>query len=367
MRELEKQIGYDLDAQMDPSRKSMTVMELVDRYLATKTGVKPNTKMGYDFVRNLLSEQDFGSKKIGAIKTSDAKLFLIQMQQDGRRYSTAKTVRGVLRPAFQMAVDDDCLMKNPFGFELAGVVVNDSVTREAITRDQMRKFLKFVHDDNVYCKYYEVVFIFFHTGLRISEFCGLTIGDLDMENRAINIDHQLQRTSKMEYIIQETKTNAGTRKIPMTDEVHYYFAAILEDRPEPKVEKMVDGYSGFLFLDKEGLPLVASHWEHRFSHMVKRYNDIYREQMPKITPHVCRHTYCSNQAKSGMNPKTLQYLMGHSDIGVTMNTYTHLGLEDATEEMRRIEELKKARAEMDKLSGKERKVKQSQFRVVGQE
>lgn len=65
-----------------------------------------------------------------------------------------------------------------------------------------------------------------------------------------------------------------------------------------------------------------------------------------------------------MNPKTLQYLMGHSDIGVTMNTYTHLGLEDAAEEMRRIEELKKARAEMDKLRGKERKVKQNQFRVV---
>ena len=86
--------------------------------------------------------------------------------------------------------------------------------------------------------------------------------------------------------------------------------------------------------------------------------------MPKITPHVCRHTYCSNQARSRMNPKTLQYLMGHSDIGVTMNTYTHLGLEDATEEMRRIEELKKARAEMDKLSGKERKAKQSQFKVV---
>jgi integrase len=60
-----------------------------------------------------------------------------------------------------------------------------------------------------------------------------------------------------------------------------------------------------------------------------------------------------------MNPKTLQYMVGHSDIGVTMNTYTHLGLEDAAEEMRRIEELKKARAEMDKLSGKERKVKQS--------
>lgn len=58
--------------------------------------------------------------------------------------------------------------------------------------------------------------------------------------------------------------------------------------------------------------------------------------MPNITPHVCRHTYCTNQAKAGMSPKTLQYLMGHSDIGVTLNTYTHLGLEDAAEEIKRI-------------------------------
>ena len=59
--------------------------------------------------------------------------------------------------------------------------------------------------------------------------------------------------------------------------------------------------------------------------------------MPKVTPHVCRHTYCSNMAKSGMNPKTLQYLMGHSDIGVTLNTYTHLGLEDAKQELSRVQ------------------------------
>ena len=111
-----------------------------------------------------------------------------------------KTVRGVLRPAFQMAVDDDVLYKNPFGFELAGVVVNDSVTREALTRDQMRKFLKFVHDDNVYCKYYEVVYILFHTGMRISEFCGLTIKDIDLGNRIVNIDHQLQRLSDMTLV-----------------------------------------------------------------------------------------------------------------------------------------------------------------------
>ena len=238
------------------------------------------------------------------IKTSDAKLFLIKLQSDGRRRSSVKTVRGVLRSAFQMAVDDDCLQKNPFGFELAGVVVNDSVTREAITKDQMRKFLKFVHDDNVYCKYYEVVYILFHTGMRISEFCGLTVSDLDMENRIINVDHQLQRTSSMEYIIESTKTNAGTRKIPMTEGVYRCFQGIIEDREAPRFEKMIGGYTGFLYLDAQGMPEVAMHWGHRFRHAVKRYNDIYKVQMPNITPHVCRHTYCSNQAKAGMNPKT---------------------------------------------------------------
>lgn len=364
LREKEKLIGYDLDNQLDPLGKNITVNELVERYLSTKTGAKNSTKMNYGFVKNLLKNQAFGDLKISKIKTSDAKLFLIKLQQeDNKRYSTIKTVRGVLRPAFQMAVDDDVLNKNPFGFELAGVVVNDSVTREAVTKDQMRKFLKFVHDDVVYCKYYEVVYILFHTGMRISEFCGLTLSDIDLENRIINIDHQLQRSSKMEYIIESTKTNAGTRKLPMTDDVAQCFRAIIEDREPPEHERIIDGYGGFLFTDKKGYPEVAMHWEHRFKHMVNRYNEIYRVQMPKITPHVCRHTYCSNMAKAGMNPKTLQYLMGHSDIGVTLNTYTHLGLEDAEDELKRVKGLEDARKELDKAKG-EKAVSQKMFRAI---
>ena len=79
--------------------------------------------------------------------------------------------------------------------------------------------------------------------------------------------------------------------------------------------------------------------------------------MPNITPPVCRHTYCSNMAKSGMNPKTLQYLMGHSDIGVTLNTYTHLGLED---ELKRVEN---ARRELERATG-EKPIPQRAFRAI---
>ena len=363
LREMEKALGRDLEAQLDPDSRGLTVVELINRYLATKTGVKPSTQVNYNFVQNLMKREDFSGRKIREVKMSDAKLFLIKLQTDGRGYSTIKTVRGVLRPAFQMAVDDNIIQKNPFGFQLAGVVVNDSVTREAITRDQMRKFLKFVHDDAVYCKYYEAVYILFHTGLRISEFCGLTVRDIDLEHRILNIDHQLQRTGVVLHV-ESTKTNAGTRKLPMTREVCDCFKAILEARKPPAVERVVDGYSGFLFLDKDGLPEVAMHWEHRFNHMVGRYNDIYRVQMPNITPHVCRHTYCSNMARAGMNPKTLQYLMGHSDIGVTMNTYTHLGLDDAKDEMIRLEELNRAKEEVAKVAGEKKPLTQRSFRAV---
>lgn len=364
LRELEKQVNADLDRLINVADGQMTVCELVDRYLKTKTGVRQSTRTGYVTVQRVLAKDPFGQKKIKNIKTSDAKLFLIKLQQeDGRGYSSIHTIRGVLRPAFQMAVDDDVLVKNPFAFQLAGVLVNDSVTREAITREQMRKFLKFVHDDVVYCKYYEVVYILFHTGMRISEFCGLTLKDIDLENRIINIDHQLQRTSDMRYIIETTKTVAGTRKIPITEDVAQMFQAIIEDREPPKTEKVIGGYTGFLFYDSDGNPLVAMHWQHRFNHMVGRYNDIYRVQMPNITPHVCRHTYCSNMAKSGMNPKTLQYLMGHSDISVTMNVYVHVGLDDAEEELKRMEEFQKAQAEIEKKNDA-KAVSQKMFKVI---
>lgn len=99
---------------------------------------------------------------------------------------------------------------------------------------------------------------------------------------------------------------------------------------------MIDGKAGFLYLDKNGMPMVALHWEKYFQHIREKYNSIYKVQLPPITPHVARHTFCSNMAKSGMNPKTLQKIMGHSDIGVTLNTYTHVDFEDMKTEMYRV-------------------------------
>ena len=142
----------------------MTVCELVEKYLTTKTGVAYSTRQGYQFVQNLLEKESFGQRKIMEVKTSDAKIFLIQLQESGKGYSTVCTVRGVLRPAFQMAADDDMIIKNPFQFELHTVVVNDSVKRDAITREQERKFLEFIENDPHYSQFYDAIFILFKTG-----------------------------------------------------------------------------------------------------------------------------------------------------------------------------------------------------------
>lgn len=336
LREKEKQILRDLDDQIAPRGGEMTVLELVQKYIRQKTGVRPNTEAGYQTVVNILKQEKFGGMRIDRVKTSDAKCWLIRLQKDGRSYSSIHSIRGVVRPAFQMAVEDDLIRKNPFEFQLATVVVNDSVTREAISRKQERAFLDFVKNDKHFSRYYDGIYILFKTGLRISEFVGLTLADLDMANRIITVDHQLQRTSKMEYIIEATKTTSGTRKIPMTDDVYACFERIIANRQKPKVEPIIGGKWGFLYLDKNGMPMVALHWEKYFQHICQKYNSIYKVPMPKVTPHVCRHTYCSNMAKSGMNPKTLQYLMGHSDIGVTLNTYTHISFEDAQKELKRV-------------------------------
>lgn len=337
LREKEKQIQKALDDCIMPKGGNITVLELVEKYISQKHGVKHNTQANYNFVINIIKKEDFGKKRIDAVRISDAKEWLIKLQEkDGRGYSSIHTIRGVVRPAFQMALEDDLIRKNPFGFQLATVVVNDSVTREAISREQERAFLNFIKNDKHFCKYYDGIFILFKTGLRISEFCGLTKDDIDFENSKIRIDHQLQRKRDMEYVIEMPKTESGKRFVPMSDEVRECFMRILENRKKLKIEPMIDGRCGFLYLDKNNMPMVALHWEKYFQHIREKYNKIYKKPLPVITPHVARHTFCSNMAKSGVNPKKLQYIMGHSDIGVTLNTYTHLQFEDLGKEMEKV-------------------------------
>lgn len=109
--------------------------------------------------------------------------------------------------------------------------------------------------------------------------------DIDMQKKTINVDHQLQYVGNKGKYIEKTKTDAGTRVLPMSEEVYEVMKRVLANRKKPKIEICIDGYTGFLFLDKRGMPMMPYQWEKRFQRSVEKYNKIYRVQLPKITPH----------------------------------------------------------------------------------
>jgi integrase len=345
LRKKEKAIQKDIDDGINYCEGNVTVIELLERYIALKQGVRHATKVGYNFVLNLVKKEDFCYRTINTIRTSDAKLWLMKLQRDGRGYSTITSVRGVVKPAFQMACDEDIIRKNPFDFPLAGVVVNDSKKRIALTKEQQETFMTFVREDTHYCRYYDEFNVLLGTGMRVSEFCGLTISDLDFVNRKIFVGKQLVKEKGGVYHVEKTKTESGVRYIPMSDEVYQSLKNILACRQKPKKEMLIDGYAGFLLLDKNGNPKVGLHLDHHMQWTMKKYRRTQDIPLPTITPHVLRHTFCTNMANAGMDLKSLQYLMGHSDAGVTMNVYTHASYDHAEKSMQKILQFRPPKAE----------------------
>jgi len=339
LREKETKVQRDLLDGIDYAAGEVTVLELVERYLRQKKGVRYNTEVGYNFVKNLLEKQDFSARQVNTVTTSDGKLFFIDLHDMGYSYSTITTVRGVLRPAFEMAVEDNIVRRNPFSFRVVDVVPNDSVTRKALTPEEKERFLAYLQEDKCRSRYYDEVIILLGTGLRISELYGLTRSDIDFEKRRIKVERQLTRNrlaGSLEYHTEKPKTESGERYIPMMDNAVYQaFQRVIRNRKKPKTEYIVDGHAGFLFLDKDGKPKVAGHLEHALKRIVNHYNESHEDKLT-VSPHVLRHTFCTDMANAGMPIKNLQYLMGHSDVGVTLNTYTHANYEMAEKAMAQI-------------------------------
>lgn len=100
---------------------------------------------------------------------------------------------------------------------------------------------------------------------------------------------------------------------------------------------ILEGYTKFLFLNRNGLPKVAVNYESMFRGLVRKYNKTQKVALPKVmTPHTLRHTFCTTLANAGMNPKALQYIMGHSNINMTLNYYAHTTSETSITEMKRL-------------------------------
>lgn len=203
LRDLEKRIEKDIGDGIDYSKGQITVYELVESYLSLKQGARYNTRIGYNFVSNILGKEPFSRLKVSNVKVSDAQKWIIKMYNDGNGYSTLSSICGVVKPAFQMACNEDVIRKNPFDFKITDVVPNNSKKREALTEDEQIEWLSFIKNDKTYCKYYDEFVVLLNTGMRVSELCGLTSKDLDFNNRKINVDHQLVRERNGKYYVEK--------------------------------------------------------------------------------------------------------------------------------------------------------------------
>ena len=335
LREKIKQIQKDLDDGIDTIGKKMTVCQLYEKYTRQRGNVRKGTQKSRQQLMKLLSEDKLGAASIDSVKLSDAKEWALRMQEKGVAYNTICNSKRSLKAIFYMAVQDDCLRKNPFDFQINEVINDDTVPKVPLTPTQENELLDFMQNDPVYAKYYDEVVILLETGLRISELCGLTPADLNFEKRFVNVDHQLLRDTEVGYYIEPPKTNSGIRQLPMSEKAYQAFRRISKNRK--KAEPIViDGYNSFLFLNREGLPKVAGNYEGMVKGLIKKYNKTHKDKLPNVTPHTFRHTFCTNMANRGMNPNTLQYIMGHSNITMTLGYYAHGSFVSAKAEMERL-------------------------------
>ena len=106
----------------------------------------------------------FGNRKIRNIKVSDAKLWGIQLSDDGYSYSTIGSIRGVVKPAFQMAYTEDIVRRNPFEFRL-DIISNNTKKRVALSEKQQKDFLSIIEADDHYCRYLDEIKVLLGTGM----------------------------------------------------------------------------------------------------------------------------------------------------------------------------------------------------------
>jgi len=296
-------IQKDLVEEIDSSGGNMTVLALMERYIETRwRDVKQTTRNGYTTQLNFMRTNDFGKKRIKDVTEDMAVLWYDELHEKyGKNYSTLCTLRGILRPAFTMAKKNGYVRQNPFSFEMLKKRYGGSKSREAITKEEMKQFLDFVRYDKHFRIYFDGMFILFNTGLRISEFCGLTVSDIDFKNHTIRVNKQLVRNmidgKSTIYIEDTTKTEAGVRYVPMSDDVETCFKRAISRIPakekiKPTVITSLDKklkVQGFIWFDKNQSVEVALHWENHFRWAISKHDRIYAESLRfgkgTITPH----------------------------------------------------------------------------------
>lgn len=354
LREKEKQIEHDLQDGIDTSKGDMTLNQLFYTYMETKSSLRESTRHTYMAVwKNDIERTDLGNMKISQIKQFHIRAFYSGLVKRGYAANTIQLMHNLIYPTLELAVDSDIIRKNPAKRCQRGI---DGVKKErtSLTAEEQAQLLDFVRENNRYNIHYPMLVFALSTGLRVGELTGLRWADVDLKQNVVHIRQQLQYLnfgSGCKFYMMPLKTEAGRRDIPLTEIARK--ALVMQKELSMMLGRMakaqkVDGISDFIFTNSCGMPNTTSAINLILRNMVKEYNQIeeikaeneHREPLllPHISAHILRHTACTRLAETGLEPKVLQYIMGHSDIGMTMDVYTHLDFSKIQEKIQSAEE-----------------------------
>lgn len=310
-----------------------TVFELVKDYLKLKeSATKISTAYEYESRLRKLDTCFIATVKYTDVKRSDAIKLAKELYDAGNSYGTISNFLSMLRQAYQIEYEDGTIDNNPFCFKLSSVIPNQKRTKYALSEEQYSNILTLLNTSGkAYKKHLNEIIVLYETGIRISELCGLTITDVDFKNRKLHINHQLLWNKSKGYYIQTPKSQQGIRNIPLTKQCAEALKNIILEQSKRQTETMIDGHVGFLFLKSDGTPKRGKDFTSYFEIINKKYQTLYEDDSFHITPHTFRHTFCSRMIKSGLDIKSVQYLMGHATSKMTLEVYAHVTSEDAEE------------------------------------
>ena len=354
LREKEKQIERDLQDGIDISRGDMTLNQLFQVYMDAKTDLRESTRCNYISVwNNSLTDSVLGNMKISQIKQLHVRAFYSELAKKGLSANTIKLYHNLIFPALELAVDSDIIRKNPAKDARKGIG-GTKKERTAMTITEQEKLLDFIKGSNRYRVYHPMLIFALSTALRVGELTGLRWSDVDLKENIIHIRQQLiyrNLGDGCRFHVQDLKTEAGRRDIPLTASAR---KSLIRQKElslllGSKQKKEIDGITDFVFLNSLGNPYATNAINFMLKNMVDAYNRAEREAagrekreaepLPHISAHILRHTACTRLAESGIDPKTLQYIMGHSSIAVTMDIYNHVDTVRVKNEMEKAEDV----------------------------
>lgn len=334
LREKEKKIQDSILSGSDFDTLKLTVYEFVKRYNDTRIhalGIR-TAERNASYIRRLQNDP-IGSRLVANTTVFDAKLWVKGLYENGLAYDSVNDYRAILSCAFQAAYEDGLVARNPFAFKLSKVIPRNTKEKQIITNQQYNSLLEFMQNNGFYRKRIDDIVILYETGIRASEFCGLTEKDVDLDSGILKIDHQIYRAKGGNRTILKPKSKAGNRIIPLSPMAKNAFKNVIDKRHESDNDIIIDGRSGFLFPGQYNTVRQARDIESFIKSLTKSYNKMHPEDpLPYITPHTFRHTFCSRLIQSGMNIKAVQYFMGHSTSKITLEVYAHVFKDASIEE-----------------------------------